>query len=292
MSDITNLSFETAALDGISPASWTITTQASEEAYAVWSDGATVETFEGWTSVVFTLTGTQALFSTPPGDPQPQEPFEGGWTGNDGYLRDLGGAEAEFVFFRIGGDQTAPVETFENEWAGIDGSATGYFLWWDFVQARDAPLAWPNPTTEAAPISGLSDGLEPFESGWENDTYYTDWGSTPSINARFDGPNELRFKETFEAVNVDVPVSVAAGSWHWPAHLLQVDDLVSFRNDSGQLPAGISPGVRYYVVNLPDADHFEVSATSGGSVLVPTDSGTGVTYGTAPTEFWTSVVNF
>lgn len=58
------------------------------------------------------------------------------------------------------------------------------------------------------------------------------------------------------------------------AHGQVIGNQVSFAS-SGTLPAGLTAGTKYYVVDVPSTTEIKVSATSGGSVLNITDAGTG-----------------
>lgn len=60
----------------------------------------------------------------------------------------------------------------------------------------------------------------------------------------------------------------------WTAHGLVAGGLVTFTT-TGALPTGLTAGTQYYVKTVTDADHFTVSATSGGSVINTTGSQSG-----------------
>lgn len=59
------------------------------------------------------------------------------------------------------------------------------------------------------------------------------------------------------------------------SHGKSAGDIVLFKADvGGVLPAGLSAGIKYYVVN-PNANDFQVSLSYGGAVVDITGSGTG-----------------
>ncbi|NIT13979.1 MAG: hypothetical protein GTN99_06995 [Candidatus Dadabacteria bacterium] len=60
------------------------------------------------------------------------------------------------------------------------------------------------------------------------------------------------------------------------SHGLSENTVVVFTNSGGALPAELSANTAYYVVN-PNANDYQVSATSGGSPISFTDDGTGTT---------------
>lgn len=58
------------------------------------------------------------------------------------------------------------------------------------------------------------------------------------------------------------------------AHGLKVGDVIEAKS-STTLPAGMSATTPYYVIEVPSADTFKVSATKGGTTINVTDTGTG-----------------
>ena len=62
----------------------------------------------------------------------------------------------------------------------------------------------------------------------------------------------------------------------WTGHTLKVGQVVTFTNSGGVLPTGLATGVSYYVTTVA-TNTFQLSATSGGTVITPTTAGTGTT---------------
>lgn len=80
-----------------------------------------------------------------------------------------------------------------------------------------------------------------------------------------------------------VAISVAdPGVITWNAHGLAADQPVVFTT-TGTLPAGLSPGVAYFVVSAGlTANAFSVAATAGGAPIETTSAGTGAHTASAP----------
>jgi len=62
----------------------------------------------------------------------------------------------------------------------------------------------------------------------------------------------------------------------WTGHTLKVGQVVTFTNSGGLLPTGFSSQVSYYVTTVA-TNTFQLSATSGGTVITPTTAGTATT---------------
>ena len=62
----------------------------------------------------------------------------------------------------------------------------------------------------------------------------------------------------------------------WTGHTLKVGQVVTFTNSGGVLPTGLATGVSYYVTTVA-TNTFQLSASSGGTVITPTTAGTGTT---------------
>jgi hypothetical protein len=59
-----------------------------------------------------------------------------------------------------------------------------------------------------------------------------------------------------------------------PAHGLVIGSRLHFSLESGgALPGGFAGATKYYVVNVPDADHIRVSTTPGGTAITPSGVG-------------------
>lgn len=71
-----------------------------------------------------------------------------------------------------------------------------------------------------------------------------------------------------------VTANAATDEFTATAHGFVVDQVVRFTT-TGTLPAGLSLNTDYYIVTVPTADTFEVSATEGGAPVDITDAGTG-----------------
>lgn len=58
------------------------------------------------------------------------------------------------------------------------------------------------------------------------------------------------------------------------AHGLKVGDVIEVKTET-TLPTGMSAATQYYVISVPSADTFKVSATKGGTTINIEDTGTG-----------------
>lgn len=73
-----------------------------------------------------------------------------------------------------------------------------------------------------------------------------------------------------------VTMTIASpGVFTLTAHGLVLDDLI-YLTTTGALPTGLAANTRYYVVSVPDANTFTVSATKGGAAINTTGSQSGV----------------
>ena len=71
---------------------------------------------------------------------------------------------------------------------------------------------------------------------------------------------------TFTAATTDIITMTAHG--------YEVGDVLQF-STTDTLPAGLSTSTDYYVISVPSANTFKVSATQGGTTVDITDTGTG-----------------
>lgn len=107
---------------------------------------------------------------------------------------------------------------------------------------------------------------EPFESDAGTTVYY-------AINVNADD-FQLSYTAADEALShTGVTANVTTDSIGFTNHGYEEDDRVLFTT-TNTLPAGISPGVQYYVVGVSQ-NFFQISLTLGGAPVDITDTGTG-----------------
>lgn len=215
-----------------------------------------------------------AIFDSALPDYESVEDFEEGWSSNQNYTFILASVAA--AAFDTGTPE--PVEDFEDEW-------TDPYLedWADVVGGPGEDAA----DFDASPPEAVED----FEDEW-TDPYLADWadvtGGPGAAGAVFDG----EAFEDFEEVNGPHVVTVNPGTDVFTAvgHGMSNGQVVTFENSGGTLPAGIQPKTNYFVISAA-ANTFQVSATSGGSAVDVTGTGTG-THRVRPDTavFWTTVM--
>lgn len=226
------------------------------------SGGLRVHTNPGGTVVVDDGTGTPATVALAP------------WTDTDG------GAYTPGVTEGPTGLTPELVEDYEDGW-----SLNESFLFnWAAVVA--------GPGEDAADFdTSPPEAVEDFEEEWRsNEAFSFTMGAT--TGAVFDtgtgGASEA--VEDFEEVNALGVVVVNPGTdiFTKTAHGMSVDQIVTFENEGGQLPAGVNAKTNYFLINVT-ANTFQISATSGGSAIDVTDTGTG-TQRVRPDRatFWTT----
>ncbi len=222
------------------------------------------------------------------------EGFEGAWSNNELFLftfpaQPIGARQAIYSLAFFAGGQ--PFESFEvwvfpylrtaNYQAAIYVGAHTYDNFDLNLDEWHVPpfyVSW-----DVVPFApGIADT---FEAGWGNRTGVPFY-DLPSYDGAF-----LNVKETFESVKADAGATVdLTGLWTQANHGLIFNCRVSFvPADGGTLPGGIVAGVLYYVIS-PTANTFEVSMTSGGSAVVPSTVGVGLTTLVDTTDFWDEIV--
>ena len=175
------------------------------------------------------------------------------------------------------GTTAEPEDDFEDGWSSNE---TYFFTWADVIAG---------PGVDAASFdSGTPQDFEDFEEEWDsNESFDFTMGATTA--ALYDGTASEAF-EDFEEVIFEFVVSISdpMNTVIKTAHGLSNDQNVSFRNENGTLPGGLSAGFLYFVINVT-ANDFQVSATLGGSFINLTDSSAG-THFAIPDQslFWTS----
>ena len=175
------------------------------------------------------------------------------------------------------GTVAEPEDDFEDGWSNNES----YFFDWADVIA--------GPGVDAASFDvGTPQDFEDFEQEWDsNESYDFTMGATTA--ALYDGTASEAF-EDFEEVILEFIVSISdpMNTIIKTAHGLLNNQNVSFRNENGTLPGGLSAGFLYFVINVT-ANDFQVSATLGGSFINLTDSSAG-THFAIPDQslFWTS----
>jgi hypothetical protein len=101
--------------------------------------------------------------------------------------------------------------------------------------------------------------------------YGTSW---PSARAQ---PNAMRVR-FFAGYACGVTVNAATNVFtHSGLRTIANDAVLRLTNSGGALPAGLSAGVDYYVVNA-SGKTFQLAATLGGAPIDVTDTGTGLHY--------------
>lgn len=256
--------------------------------------GASPGLADGWTSAFTAAAAVFADFSGgAPAAPTPVEGFESGW-GNDDYLKVLAPGDVTAAEFNTGLNAAA-YESFEVEWNNdlyllAVGAATGAVFddGWDFESFENG---WDNDTylsvlgpgdVTAASFTGGA-AYESFESAWGNDTYLTSLGPGDVTAASFDeGANAF---EGFAALIAPFSFSVSSSVFQAAAHPLSNGNRVVFTGPG--LPAEITVGLTYYVVNK-NANDFQVSKTLGGlAVTVSDSSSTTMRCKGDPKVYWT-----
>lgn len=266
MSDLTNLSFEVVAGDGVSAASWTTTVTSSADEIDDFTGPTAEEGFEfDWgTTLETTLTpsnSTPLQFTNPIGViPTFADGFEFGWANNAWTSEVLGEAD----LFDSG---TFPFDGFE-----------GWSLLETFFGSYEADSF----------ESGF--GFDGFEFEWQN-TNYELLISYPA-NAEillFDGARANAF-ESFEFLQTDVAIASVDTS---TGRITLVSDSAfadgysaQVYASTGSLPAGYVPATTYTVVSVLDSGSEFVLGLNGVN-QVPSTGPIGLSYVTDPFEFWT-----
>ena len=123
--------------------------------------------------------------------------------------------------------------------------------------------------------------FESFEalSGWD-ETYLFVLATTEAASFDAVAPEAREdFEEewaTFSASATFTLPGFPANAVNVPGHPFELDDLVQFSTTgTATLPPELTAGTLYYVVAPVTQDTFQVSATSGGTAIVFTGSGTG-----------------
>lgn len=246
--------------------------------------------------------------------PQPFEAFEGDWDSNEGYLFnfadpiDLGeitpavyddvsplvDVEA-FEDFEEGWGQN---ETYIFELASVDpagfsiNDAEEFEANW--FSNESFAFDWGDVTSPAAVYdSAISpENFEDFEEGWNsNQSFAYTWPSDTA--AVYDSGGTPEAAEDFEEVLAPFVATAnpATDRLIKTAHGLSNNQQITLTNSGGVLPAGLSPGYTYFVVNKT-ANDFQVAATSGGAAIDLTDAGIGThTVHPDPAVFWTTVMS-
>jgi len=80
--------------------------------------------------------------------------------------------------------------------------------------------------------------------------------------------------DTTDFTQAAFTVTAATDVFSSTAHGLEVGDVIEVKTET-TLPAGLSASTPYYVITVPSADTFKVSATKGGTTVNVTDTGTG-----------------
>jgi hypothetical protein len=273
---LTNLSFETVAMDGVSPAGWTISFVSSVEELDVLASGGVNETFEsGWNSnqsfeYALTLANSAENTWTNPVTTTPLtvETFEVGWNSNQTYDFALAGALLAFSNGVMGGGD----ETFEYGWDSNQSFEWAYFA-----------------TSSQALFGGST--AERFVGGWLPNTYETALVvGTNAFSNTFAG-NFAEAKETFEHALADQPiqsVDTVAGWLTVATNTFLSNESVQFYETTGQMPGGIVPDT-IFTVGAVSGSQFKVQLN--GTTVVPSSEGTGILYVTDPTEFWTVLIS-
>lgn len=170
-------------------------------------------------------------------------------------------------------------EDFEDGWSN---NGTYFFTWTDVENG---------PGTEAASFdTGTPEDVEDFEEEWDsNESYDFTMGATTA--ALYDSGAEA--VEDFEEVILEftftvIPAPPNADTIVRTAHGVTDGENVTFRNEGGILPAGIASGFPYFVI-AATADTFQISQTSGGTLVDIIDNGLGTQIAIPDrTLFWTS----
>jgi hypothetical protein len=266
---LTNLSFETAAGDGVSPASWTITYQSSVEELNVFADGGVLEGFEdGWDSNdsyewALTNGNSAELQWTNPASTLPlfQEGFEVGWSLNQSYDLDLAGSPYVFSA-QPGGQEAFEAGWYGNEdyeWAAFGGSAVD-----------------------------LTDG---FETGWYGNSGFerTLTLGTNAVEAPWRSGTDFG-NEGFEYVLADFPVTVNTSTGLiTPASTVPLitGETVLIYTQTGSLPTGYLSATLYTLLVSGSSIYLQL----GGTTVIPSDTGTGILYVSCPNFFWNDIIS-
>jgi hypothetical protein len=264
---LTNLSFETST-DGTNPDNWTVTPTSSVEQLDEFANGGVQDGFElDWgTTLVTAFTGGNSAeyqFANPVSDvPQFAETFSIHWLPLD----------QPFVFELVG-----DAKTF-----GDPGSPPydGFEFWSAFEPTFDG--------TQALIFANATDA-DDFETGWNNDGYETTIPFVPNLPFFYDGHRE-NLAESFEFIFRDTnlaPINTSTGLVTLPAHGLTTGFVAFLGNSFGQLPSGFVLGLGY-AVGVVDASTFYLE--TNGTPVIPSDTGTGVTFLSEPNEFWTFTI--
>lgn len=288
-----NLGFEDedAAALGF-PDVWTVAFTATASSVAGYDDESdplagpdTREDFEGgWdTNASYTFAYADpidlgeleaAIYDTALPDLESIEDFEEGWSTNQNYLFELSSVGAASY------DTTIPedFEDFEDEWSNNET----YFFDWGDVEA--------GPGTEAASFDTTPQDFEDLEEEWDSNEFY-DFTMAATITAVYDGMSPENFEDFEEVIPEFIfTVTTATNQIMKVGHGLSNDQHVSFRNEGGRLPDGLSPRVLYFVISA-SADNFRISQTLGGSTVTINDDGIGTHFAIPDqTLFWTSDV--
>lgn len=265
MAALTNLSFE-AGSAGVATA-WTNTAQSSVEDLDQFAGGGVVDGFEiGWgitvleVEIIDSINGTARTWTNPLGPTIISgEGFEVGWDSNEHYETELVGEEFGFV--------------------------TGFFV------GPEGFEGWSTWQTDFG--SSVSNPIDDFETGWGNDTYETvilpggngdDWVFS---GLRSQAAEDFEHKQADQSV---IP-STVDGSFTYTAHPFSAGYTAQVYNKTGLLPGGWVDSTPYTLV-VVDANTLKLAVYLTASIVIPSTSGSGITYLSEPYEFWSLVLPF
>lgn len=253
------------AIDPISPVPW----RPAEDFERDWLIDGYVTAF-GPTALAF------ALFSTPS---HPFENFESGWQTNEGYSFTLQSSSLAHY-----GPSAKSVENFEEGWH----SNESFF----FVLG----------TIEQAIYNSTMNPFEEFEREWESNQNFTNnyaLNVAPiadpllSIAFYYQGLLAPQAVEDFERPRPDVQATFNVGTSELFCDTSHLTDGSLFTlhvgPEGGVLPAGLFPGIIYYVVNRSGVS-VQIARDFAGAPIAFTSSGLGALFLQHETDQWWTLI--
>ena len=259
--------------------------------------GSPIGQADQWSASEVSTAESYAEFAVNPGEPDTsgQETFELGWY--PPLAQDFVGEFTGFftdispVFFDGG---TQPFEDLENLWGTVLLAAAGLQdgVFTPGGAGEDAEAGWGTTPLSSVDISLTPAAFDVTPEDFED--FEDDWGgldlTLPGATlVFFTEVTSLVTYERFDVVRLDldsVTVDPATDVITRSAHGLAASDPITFKNESGRLPAGLQSSTTYLVFNQT-TNTLQVRAVAGGAAIDILDNGFGTHFIVhSPNRYW------